>query len=221
MTDADLAQRLSIVRQRIAAAGGGRRVRIVAVTKGFGPECIEAAMAVGCRDIGENYAQELLGKLADVRGPRPRVHFIGRLQTNKVRLVSTVVDVWQSVDRPELVDALARHGRPGATVLIQVNVADQPQQGGCPPGEAAALVEAARQAGLGVVGLMAIGRPGDPEAARPGFRTVRRLAEELGLAECSMGMTDDLEVAVEEGSTMVRVGTALFAPRPQRATPGN
>jgi uncharacterized pyridoxal phosphate-containing UPF0001 family protein len=115
-----------------------------------------------------------------------------------------------------VVDALARHVAPGATVLVQVNVADTPQQGGCPPGAAADLVAAAARAGLTVTGLMAIGRPGGVAAARPGFRLLRRLVDDLGLTECSMGMTDDLEVAVEEGSTMVRVGTAVFGTRPAR-----
>jgi pyridoxal phosphate enzyme (YggS family) len=207
-----VAQRLEAVRARIAAAGG-TDVRVVAVTKGFGAEAIEAAVAAGCHDIGENYAQEAVTKLHAVRGPAPRVHFIGHLQTNKVRQLAPVVDVWQSVDRSAAVDALERHAPPGSVVLVQVNVAGAEQQGGCDPNEAPALVEAAASAGLQVAGLMAIGRAGEPGDARPGFRLLRRLVDDLGLAECSMGMTADLEVAVEEGSTMVRVGTALFGPR--------
>jgi PLP dependent protein len=206
-----VAERLDAVRARIAAAGG-TDVRVVAVTKGFGPDAIEAAVAAGCQDVGENYAQELVAKLPAVRGPVPRVHFIGHLQTNKVKQLAPMVDVWQSVDRPAAVDALERHA-PGSVVLVQVNVAGAEQQGGCQPNEAAAIVEAASAAGLHVAGLMAIGRAGEAEAARPGFRLLRHLVDDLGLTECSMGMTADLEVAVEEGSTMVRVGTALFGPR--------
>jgi len=207
-----VAERLEAVRARIAAAGG-TDVRVVAVTKGFGPDAIEAAVAAGCQDVGENYAQEAVTKLQAVRGPVPRVHFIGHLQTNKVKQLAPVVDVWQSVDRPGAVEAIERHAPPGSVVLVQVNVAGAEQQGGCEPNEAPALVEAAVAAGLHVAGLMAIGRAGEPADARPGFRLLRHLVDDLGLAECSMGMTADLEVAVEEGSTMVRVGTALFGPR--------
>jgi pyridoxal phosphate enzyme (YggS family) len=206
-------ERLAAVRARIARAGGGD-VRIVAVTKGFGADAIDAAVAAGCPDIGESYAQELVAKRPEVHGPAPVVHFIGHLQTNKVKQLAALVDVWQSVDRPAVVEALARHAAPGAAVLVQVNIAGTESQGGCAPTDAPALVRAAGQAGLTVLGLMAIGLPGPPALARPGFRHLRHLADDLGLTECSMGMSDDLEVAVEEGSTMVRVGTALFGTRP-------
>ncbi len=221
-TVAGVAERLDDVRARIAAAGG-TNVRIVAVTKGFGADAIEAAVGAGCRDIGENYAQELTAKLVDVRGPAPVVHFVGHLQTNKVRQLAPVVDVWQTVDRLAAVEALSRRAPPGAIVLVQVNVAEEPEQGGCAPSDTPAVVEAAVDAGLDVIGLMAIGRAGEPDAARPGFRLLRRLVDDLGLVECSMGMSGDLEVAVEEGSTMVRVGTALFGPRQrhQRAAQAN
>jgi pyridoxal phosphate enzyme (YggS family) len=211
-TAASVAERLEVVRRRIASAGG-KNVRIVGVTKGFGSDAIEAAVAAGCRDIGESYAQELINKLADVRGPAPIVHFVGHLQTNKVKHLAPHVDVWHSVDRLRVVEALGRHAAPGATVLVQVNVTGGPDQGGCAPDETEEIVVAARDAGLNVVGLMAIGQAGGGEAARPGFQLLRRLVDELELAECSMGMTEDLEAAVKEGSTMVRVGRALFGPR--------
>jgi pyridoxal phosphate enzyme (YggS family) len=211
---AAVAERLDAVRARIRAAGGSH-VKIVAVTKGFGPEAIEAAVAAGCHDIGENYAQELVPKLEAVRGPSPVVHFIGRLQTNKVRVLASVVDVWQSIDRPAVIDAVARHAAPGAAVFVEVNVTDEEQKGGCAPDETEAMVDAARDAGLDVRGLMTIGRAGGPEAARPGFRLLRQLVDRFGLEECSMGMTDDLDAAVSEGSTMVRLGTALFGVRHQ------
>ncbi len=192
----------------------GDGVEIVAVTKGFGPDAVRAAAAGGCRSIGENYAQELLSKAPSAAECGVAVHFIGRLQSNKVRPLAGIVDVWETVDRRRLVDELARRA-PGATVLVQVDATDEPGKGGCPPGEVAALVQAAAGAGLVVDGLMTVGPTvGGPEAARPGFRTTRRLVDELGLRTCSMGMSADLEVAVEEGSTRVRVGTALFGPRP-------
>ncbi|HEY8057507.1 MAG TPA: YggS family pyridoxal phosphate-dependent enzyme [Acidimicrobiales bacterium] len=219
---------LAGVRERIERAGGGSDVAVLAVTKGFGPEAIEAAVAAGCTLIGESYAQELLGKLHDLGGAaglsghRAEIHFIGRLQSRKVKDLVGVVDVWQSIDRASLIDELARRataaGLP-ARVMVQVNVSDEPQKGGCLPSEAAGLVARARAAGLTVEGLMTVGLMGPPELARPGFRTLRALATDLGVRHCSMGMSEDLEVAVAEGSTMVRVGTALFGDRPPPIDP--
>ena len=216
-------ERLALVEARIQAAGG-TGVDVLAVTKGFGPDAIDAAIGAGCRRIGENYAQELLEKLRQrAESPvsselhvTPEIHFIGRLQSNKVRSLSGVVDVYESVDRTSLVDAIARRD-PGARVLVQVDTTGEPGKGGCPPGDVANVVAAALDAGLRVEGLMTVGpTEGGPEAARPGFRTVRELTSRLDLAVCSMGMTADLEVAVEEGSTPVRVGTALFGWRDAR-----
>jgi pyridoxal phosphate enzyme (YggS family) len=208
---------LTDVQRRIERAGGVD-VAIVAVTKGFPADAIAAAVAAGCHRIGENYAQELLAKLADLEGPRPELHFIGRLQSRKVRALAGVVDVWQSVDRSSVVGEIARH-QPGGRVMVQVNVSEEPQKGGCAPDEAGSLVDEARAAGLDVIGLMTVGRSGPPEAARAGFRRLRALVDEVGVRECSMGMSEDLEVAVAEGSTMVRVGTALFGARPLRPDP--
>jgi pyridoxal phosphate enzyme (YggS family) len=208
-----VAERVAAVRARIADAGGEGRVRLVAVTKGFGPELVAAAVAAGVEDVGESYAQELMGKAAEV--DVPRWHFVGRLQANKVRALAGTVDLWQSVDRARVVDELARRA-PGARVLVQVDVSGEPSKGGCPPAQVPALVERAAAAGLEPRGLMAVGPLGPAEDARPGFRALVGLADELGLEERSIGMSGDLEVAVEEGATMVRVGTALFGPRPPR-----
>lgn len=205
---------MAVVRERIAAAGGDESVRLVAVTKGFGADAVDAAARAGVTDIGESYAQELLAKVPEVAAPDVRWHFIGRLQTNKVRAVAPFVDLWQTVDRAALADELARRA-PGARVLLQVNVTGEPQKGGCRPLEAAALVNRMRQNGLDVVGLMAVGAAGAAEAARPGFRRLRQLADDLQLPERSMGMSTDLEVAVQEGATIVRVGRALFGDRPR------
>lgn len=217
---ATVAQRLERVRARIASAGADPdTVTIVAVTKGFGSDAVRAAVAAGCTDIGENYAQELVAKLTELPGGlRPagvRLHFIGHLQANKINHLKPFVDCWQTVDRRSIAEALAKRV-PGASVLVQVNVSAEPQKGGCAPAETAALCAFAREAGLRVEGLMTVGRTGEPAEARPGFALLRRLVDELGLPVCSMGMTGDLEVAVEEGSTMVRVGTALFGERPAR-----
>ena len=186
------------------------------MTKGFGPDAVVAAAAAGCRAIGENYAQELVAKAPAARAAGVAVHFIGQLQTNKVRQLAGLVDVWESVDRPRLVAELARRA-PGARVLVQVDTTGEEGKGGCPLADVAALVRTATDAGLAVAGLMTVGpTEGGPEAARPGFRAVRALVDELGLTTCSMGMTADLDVALEEGTTEIRVGTALFGPRPPR-----
>ena len=214
-----VAAALNDVRARIEAAGG-RDVAIVAVTKGFPVEAWAAAQAAGLEAVGESYAQEALAKRAAWAeraevAPAPALHFVGRLQTNKIRSLAGSVALWQSVDREAVVDELARRD-PGAAVLVQVNISGEDQKGGCSPSDAARLVRRAELADLVVRGLMAVGPTGSPEVARPAFARLRALTDDLGLVECSMGMSDDLEVAVGEGSTMVRVGTALFGPRPGR-----
>lgn len=210
ITPEAVAERLAVVRERIRRAGGDG-VEVVAVTKGFGVDAVEAALGAGLGRIGENYAQELLAKRDAVQAAQ--VHFIGRLQSNKVRSLAQVVDVFETVDRRSLVDELARRV-PGAAVMVQVNATGESGKGGCAPEEVSELVDIARSRGLDVTGLMTVGPTGGgPEDARAGFRVVRRLVDELGLGECSMGMSDDLEVAVGEGSTQVRVGSSLFGDR--------
>lgn len=213
---AAVARNLADLRSRIDAIGAGREVTIVAVTKGFGVDAVHAALSCGLTSIGENYAQELLSKFEQVTEiPRPQWHFLGRLQRNKIRSLASAVDVWQSVDRVELIDAIAGRA-PGATVLIQANLSGEAHKGGAPLDAVPALVDHARASGLLVRGLMGVGPEGAPEGAREGFRSLVALADSLDLEERSIGMSADLEVAVQEGSTMVRVGGALFGPRPPR-----
>lgn len=212
----DVIAELAALRRRIAAIErrSDHPVRVVGVTKGHGAWAVRAAAAAGCDGIGENYAQELLSKAADVDGIGVAVHFIGRLQTNKVRQLVGVVDVWSSIDRESVIAELAKRA-PGATVRIQVDTTGDPAKGGCAVDDVARLVDVARRRDLVVEGLMTVGPTGaPPEAARPGFAVVRRLVDELGLDVCSMGMSADLDVAVEEGSNEVRIGSALFGPRP-------
>lgn len=204
------------MRHRIEGAQGDPgAVRIVAVTKGFGPDAVEAALAVGLADLGENYAQELLVKAPQAEAARggvtPRWHFLGAVQRNKVAALAPVVDCWQGVARRVEGEAIARR-RPGATVLVQVDLTGRPDRNGCSPAEVAELVSELSGLGLDVRGLMTVAPPG-PDRARQAFRTVRELADRLGLPERSMGMSDDLEAAVAEGSTMVRIGRGLFGPR--------
>ena len=216
---ADVAARLGELQRTIASVDRPVRhdVEIVAVTKGFGDWAIEAAVDAGCAVIGENYAQELAAKRDVIERRSPTVEFIGRLQTNKVRLVADLVDVWASVDRPSVATEIAKRA-PGARILVQVDTTGDPGKGGCAVDEVAQLVATARERGLVVDGLMTVGPTGQPpESARSGFRIVRALVDELGLTVCSMGMSGDLVIAVEEGSTQVRVGTGLFGPRPPRS----
>lgn len=224
MTDPALVARVQAaadaVRGRIEAAGGDpAAVRLLAVTKGQPLDAVHAALACGLVDVGESYVQELVAKAtADDAGavgdssPVPRWHLIGRVQRNKVRQAAPFVHLWQSVDRLSLAAEIARRV-PGARVLVQVNVSGREQQGGCPPELVAAVAEGCTDLGLEVCGLMAIGAQGSPDVVRAGFRRVRALADALSLPERSMGMSGDLEAAVAEGTTMVRVGTDLFGPR--------
>jgi pyridoxal phosphate enzyme (YggS family) len=213
VVDGSIAQRVACVRDRIRDAGGDpARVTIVAVTKGFGADAVAAALDAGIDDIGENYAHELEAKRAQVNGT-PRWHFIGHVQRNKVRRIASDVHLWQSVDRVEAGREIARRAL-GARVLVQVNVSGETAKNGCRFEDAPALVDRLAQLGLDVRGVMAVGPTGPPEAAREGFRRLTLLADRLDLPERSMGMTEDLEVAVQEGTTMVRIGRALFGPRP-------
>jgi uncharacterized pyridoxal phosphate-containing UPF0001 family protein len=212
----EVRRRVAAVRARIERAGGDpASVTVLAVTKGFGPEAVLAAWAAGLSEVGENYATELLAKRAAVRGegsPAPRWHYLGAIQTNKVARLAPAVDCWQSVSRPVEGERIARV-TPGAEVLVQVSFSGDPTRPGCRPAAVPALVGTLQQLGLKVAGLMAVAPP-EPAGARRAFRCVRELADRLGLAVRSMGMTEDLELAVAEGSTMVRVGRALFGDRP-------
>ncbi len=211
-----LAERIQQVRRQIADAGG-TDVEILAVTKGHPVEVVEAAAQVGLTAVGENYAQELVAKFGG-RTFGLSVHFIGQLQTNKVRQIHDLVDVYETLDRPALAIELGKRA-PGAHVLVQVNTTGGATRGGCEPGETESLVTQAASAGLSVDGLMTVGPTvGGPEAARPGFRLVRGLCDKLRLATCSMGMSDDFVVAVQEGSTRVRLGSVLFGMRPAPAS---
>lgn len=214
----DVVGRVARLRRQIDAVDRSwtHRVALVGVTKGFDADAIEAAVAAGCDAIGENYAQELLAKRSTIERLRPEVQFIGRLQRNKVRQLVDLVDVWCSLDRASVIDEVAKRA-PGARIFVQVDTTGDPAKGGCRPDEVAALVERALDRGLRVEGLLTVGPTDtDGESARPGFRSVRALVDQLGLAECSMGMSGDLEVAIQEGCTQVRIGTALFGPRPPR-----
>ena len=215
-----VATRVAELRERISRAGGVG-VGIVAVTKTFGIDAWSEAKFAGCEAIGENYAQELIAKSQQVdRAERLPVHFIGQLQTNKIKSLFDIVDVWQSVDRASVVTELvkrqlARTSAGRCEILVQVNTTSEIDKGGCEPTEVETLVQQARKGGLDVTGLMTVG-PTDMDSGktRAAFRLLKQMASDMGVEQLSMGMTADVEIAVEEGSTMVRVGTALFGQRP-------
>jgi len=204
--------RVAEVRERLANAAtrAGRdpgEITLVAATKTVDVARVQAVVDAGVVDVGENRAQELLAK-TEVQGAH--WHFLGQLQRNKVRQLAPWVGCWQSVDRPELGREIARRS-PGARVLVEVNLGEEPQKGGCIPTAVSALVDHLRTEGLDVAGLMTV--PPHDENPRPWFAQLRDQAAALDLAELSMGMTEDFEIAIEEGATMIRVGRALFGPR--------
>lgn len=211
-----VADRVELLRERVRSGAPDRQVRIMAVTKGFGPEAVVAASVAGLDLVGENYAQEVVAKTGALHLDCPvEWHFLGRLQRNKVRSLAGLIHVWQSVDRRGLIDEIARRS-PGARVFIQANLSGESQKGGAGLSEVSGLVDYAWSSGLSVEGLMGVGPDGPAELARSGFRSLVDLADQLHLPERSIGMTSDLEVALQEGSTMIRVGSGLFGPRPAR-----
>jgi pyridoxal phosphate enzyme (YggS family) len=191
----------------------------LAVSKRHSVEAMRAAYAAGQRDFGENYVQELVHKADALRDLQDvRLHCIGRLQRNKVKDVVRVRARVYTLDSLRLADELAARAEEKATtldVMLQVNIGDEPQKAGVAVAELAALIAGVRaRPRLVLRGLFAIAPAGDdPEQARPYFRRLHELARDHELAELSMGMSDDFEVAIEEGATQVRVGTAIFGPR--------
>jgi len=214
-----LEPRLRDVERRIAAAAGraGRspdEITLVAVTKGLTPQAIEAAVEAGIRHIGENRVQEASIKVArlSAAGLRPIWHMVGHLQRNKAKTAVEVFDIIHSVDSLRLAEALNAAAASTLPVLLQVNVSGEATKGGFPLAQlGTAAPEIGRLPNLTVKGLMTIApMAGDPEEIRPVFRRLRQARDSLGLEHLSMGMTDDFEVAIEEGATMVRIGRAIF-----------
>jgi len=191
---------------------GRQNVKIIAVTKGFDRSAIECAQRLGLHDVGENYAQEVLEK-AEAFAPETRVHFIGRIQRNKVRKIVDHIDLWHSVARPEILAELARRSET-AEALIQVRPLEDPTKDGVRPDELEMMLDVAHVNGVTVRGLMTIGVLGDAEATRECFVELDRLADRYELSERSMGMSGDYRDALASGSTMLRVGSVLFGDRP-------
>ena len=213
---------VSTIRDRIGAVNAqleswsSRPIDLVVVTKTHSSVVVRNVVAAGARIIGENYAQEVREKAAvieEVRSLGVEVQFIGQLQTNKVRLLAGLVDCVASVDRPSLVDEIAKR-MPGTRVHLQVNATGEANKGGCSPDELSGLIARSVERGISVEGLMAVGpTSGDELSTRKAFQRVNDLALAHGLAVRNFGMSGDVRIAVEEGSTMVRIGSAILGNR--------
>jgi len=220
---------IGAVRARIAdaARGAGRdpaSVTLVAVSKTFGADAVQAALDAGQRVFGENRVQEAAAKFPQLKARYPdlELHLIGPLQTNKAREAVALFDVIESVDREklarELAKEMARAGR-RPRLYVQVNIGEEPQKAGVAPGELDALLAACRGLGLAIEGLMCIPPADQPPA--PFFARLRELAARHALPVASMGMSGDYAEAIAEGATHVRVGSAIFGVRPRPpAEPG-
>ena len=223
-----IAANLQAVRRRISEAlqGDRREVRLVAVSKTRSSATIREALDAGCRDFGENYVQEALPKVAALAGSGATWHFIGPLQSNKAKDVAQAFDWCHSIDRLKIAEALSRHRPPGMAPLeacIQVNISREATKSGVEAAQAVPLAEAvAKLPGLRLRGLMGIATPDvGLERQRSEFAVLRGLLEVLRSAghevdTLSMGMTQDLEAAIAEGATMVRIGTAIFGERERK-----
>jgi hypothetical protein len=215
-----LGERLAAVRERITrAAARARRdpaeIALLAVTKVFPAAAIREAWELGLREFGENYVQEFESKAPEVADlAQARFHLIGHLQSNKSKKAAELFRVIQTVDSPKLARRLNDAGR-ALDVMLEVKLSEEEAKSGADPVALAQLIEAVRPCGnLRLLGLMTMPPwTEDPEASRPYFRRLRELAERHGLRQLSMGMSHDLEAAIEEGATCVRVGTALFGKR--------
>lgn len=220
--ESNLAERLAAVRERIFRAAervhrDPAAILLLAVTKVFPADAIREAHALGLREFGENYVQEFEGKAPAVRGLEGACfHLIGHLQSNKSKRAAELFDTIQTVDSSKLARRLNETGRV-LDVMLEVKLSEEQAKSGAAPEELPELIAGVQGcAHLRLLGLMTMPPWSDnPEASRPYFQRLRELAQRHQLPQLSMGMSHDLEVAIEEGSTCVRVGTALFGKRPK------
>ena len=221
-TELDISANIEAVKERIAracqrAGRSPREVTLIAVTKTVEPAEIEAAFKLGITNFGESRVQEASVKIEQLDGlePAPTWHMVGHLQTNKVRAAVEIFDIVHSVDSVRLAEMLSRQTQKPLPVLLEVNVAGESGKYGFPIAEVAPVLEAiCRLPRLEIKGLMTVAPlAADAEQVRPVFRKLRSLRDSFGLEHLSMGMTDDFEVAIEEGATMVRIGRAIFGGR--------
>jgi hypothetical protein len=209
---ARVARNLAALRARIASSGRDpASIRVVAVTKTFGIDAVRAALANGLDHLGENYVDELETKHTQCDGLDVTWHFLGALQSNKIARVARCANVIEAVSRTKELERIAA-GDARPALYVQVDYTGGVTRNGAPASEVAALVARARTLELEVRGLMTVAAP-DPALARVAFADLAALRTDLGLAECSMGMSDDLELACAAGTTEVRIGRALFGER--------
>ena len=188
---------------------------LLPVTKGFGAREVQAMLEVGLTKIGESYAQEILEKRKMITDNRIAWHMIGGVQRNKVRKLSETVDLWHSVDRKELITEISKYQK-NSKILIQVSLNDRHKQGGCSPENVPDLIEFASDKGINVEGLMTIGVDQDIDATKNVFAELGKLSEKMGLKEISMGMSNDFEIAIDYGATILRVGRSIFGERTKK-----
>ena len=195
----------------IIAAKAQNQVNLIAVTKGFTHEEVNVATELGVKNFGENYAQELLAKnpLVDAE---ISWHYIGQLQSNKIKKISHLVDVWHSVTSLKLAREIHKRNDQ-AQILLQVSLMGPSNTKGFEVEQLPQLISQLRDMNIDISGLMTMGVPGDMVATRVVFKELRRLADTFELPECSMGMSDDFEIALESGASMIRVGSAIFGNR--------
>ena len=226
-----VAENITKIRQRIAVActRAGRtsdEVALIAVSKTFNSRLIREALSAGVRDIGENYIQELRTKREELSNEKICWHFVGHLQSNKVKYIAPWIHCIHAVDTLSLGKEIAKHaGHAGRTltILVEVNTSGEPSKFGILPGATVSLLkQLSLLQNVHLDGLMTIGPflP-DPESSRPSFRMLNELKKEvekegIPIAHLSMGMTNDFEIAIEEGATMIRIGTAIFGSRAKR-----
>jgi len=219
---AGVERRIRQIERRVAAAAERVRrstseITVIGVTKTVGLGVVQQAFQAGMRDFGEGRIQEAKEKISQLTGlrPRPAWHLVGHLQTNKARMATELFDIIHSVDSVRLAEAISQYAKQKTPILIQVNVSGEDTKFGFTADQViSAVEEVARLPRLEVRGLMTIAPyTDDPQEARPIFRKLRELRDSLGLEHLSMGMTDDFEVAIEEGATMVRIGRAIFGER--------
>ncbi len=196
---------------KIIDAKAQNPVTLIGVTKGFTHEEVNIASELGIKNFGENYAQELLTKnpLVD---PEISWHYIGQLQSNKIRKISHLVDVWHSVTSLKLAREIHKRNDQ-AQILLQVSLMGPSNSKGFEVEQLPQLISELRDMNIDISGLMTMGVPGDMVATRVVFKELRKLADTFELPECSMGMSDDFEIALESGASMIRVGSAIFGNR--------
>lgn len=219
-----LADRLNAVQTRIGKACARAHrdptsIRLLAVTKVFGSEAIREAYTLGLREFGENYVQEMERKAPDITDlSGARFHLIGHLQSNKTKKAAQLFSSIDTIDFPKLATRLNAEGTP-LDVMIEVKLSEEESKSGAAESDVAAIADAIRAcSNLTLRGLMTVPPwSEDAELSRPYFARLRELAARHNIAEISMGMSHDLEVAIEEGATWVRIGTALFGRRPKKA----